>query len=287
MENTLNTLPTSIITKNQKKQIVKHFKEDGENRTLFVNLRYDDGCRNGHNTFGITGSMYAGHFASEPSVDRYLLSCGSIHEEIIKHAPELKHLIKWHGTTSDGPVWYLSSTLYHAGDLDCWGRQKGEPYNFSRKLKFDNSPFLYSASKELLDFIDLVGLDADWKDYKIVEILHRNSKNKNEYQYAPKYSFNGMDTEEWHRAPFDNLQEANNFVAAMTNCKVEIVQEPTSWGEGKDRDFKAARNSAVWPEATDEQLSLPREDLKKLLLERLPALMQDFKSDMEHLGFIY
>lgn len=287
MENTLNTLPISILTKNQKKHIIKHFKEDGKDCTLFINLKFDDECNNGRNSFAITGSLYQGGYEVVPKNEKYLVSCGAIHDEISKYAPELAYLIKWHSTSTDGPWGYIANTLYNASDLDCWGRSKGEPYNFARKLKFNNSPFLYSPSKELLNFIDLVGLSADWEDFKIVEIPHKNSKNKNEYQFSPKYSFNGMDTGEWHKAPFNNLQEANNFVAAMTNCKVEIVEEPTSWGEGKDRDFAAARNSAVWPEATDEQLSLPKEDLKKLLLARLPALMQNFKSDMEKLGFIY
>ena len=218
------TTTLSILTKNQKKQIVKHFKEDDKNYTLFIDLRFDDECNNGHNTFAITGSLYQKTYTGElrDLLSRDLLSCGCIHDDIIKHAPELAHLIKWHGVSTDRPMHYLSNTLYHAGDLDHWGKKKGEPYNFTKKIKIDNSP-----------------------------------------------------------------NEANNFVNAMTNCKIEVVEEATSWGEGKERDFEAARNSAVWPEATDEQLSLPKEDLKKLLLERLPALMQNFKSEMEKLGFTY
>ena len=284
---TMNTLPASILIKNQKKQIVKHFKENDKNYTLFINLRFDDECNNGRNSFAITGSLYETGPNAGLIIDRTLLASGAIHDEISKYAPELEHLIKWHLTSTDGPMHYLANTLYNASDLDCWGRSKGEPYNFARKLKFGTSPFLYKLSKELLNFIDLVGVAADWKDFKIVEIHHKNSKNKNEYQYSPKYSFNGMGTEEWYKAPFNTLQEANNFVAAMSSCKIEIVEEATAFGEGKDRDFKAARNSAVWPEATDEQLSLPKEDLKKLLLARLPALMQNFKTDMEQLGFTY
>jgi hypothetical protein len=185
---------------------------------------------------------------------------------------------------------YIYNVLYHAGDLDCWGRSKGEPYNSTRKLKFDNSPFLYKPKKNLLEFIDLVGIEADWKDFKIVEIKHSNSLNKNEYQYKSNYSFAGMDIDKWHEAPFDNLQEANNFVEAMTNCKVEIISEATSYGEGKERDLKAARNSAIEDlglEISDQQLMLPKEELKQVLLARLPALMQRFKSEIEKLGFIY
>ena len=51
----------------------------------------------------------------------------------------------------------------------------------------------------------------------------------------------------------------------------------------KARDYEAARNSAVWPEATDEQLSLPKEELAALLQARLPKLMEDFRKDMSEL----
>ena len=280
MTETTTTLPVSMLVKNQKKQIVKHFREDGKDYTLFINLRFDDNCNNGHNSFAITGSLYEKTYTVEPTSDRYLITSGAIHDTITKYAPGLAYLIKWHLTSSDEPMHYLANTLYHAGDSDHWGKKKGEPYNFTKKLKIDNSPFLYKPSKELLKFIDLVGLNADWEDFKIVEIKDNTSK------YS-RYSFSGMDIQEWYNAPFKDLNEADNFVNAMTTCKVEIVEEATSWGEGKERDFEAARNSAVWPEATDEQLSLPKEDLKKLLLERLPALMQDFKAEMEKLGFTY
>lgn len=53
------------------------------------------------------------------------------------------------------------------------------------------------------------------------------------------------------------------------------------------RDFNAARQSAIWENATDEQLSLPSEELKKLLIERLPELMTNFKKDIKAIGFIY
>ena len=53
------------------------------------------------------------------------------------------------------------------------------------------------------------------------------------------------------------------------------------------KDFNAARESAIWEDATEEQLSLPREELKKLLFKRLPKLMKEFRHDIEALGFIY
>ena len=56
-------------------------------------------------------------------------------------------------------------------------------------------------------------------------------------------------------------------------------------GEGKDRELDKAREMAIWPEATDEELTAP--DLKEKLLARLPALLAAFRADMEELGFVW
>jgi hypothetical protein len=53
----------------------------------------------------------------------------------------------------------------------------------------------------------------------------------------------------------------------------------------KDADYDCARSSAIWPEATDEMLASP--DLAEALAARLPALLEDFASTMEALGFTY
>ncbi len=56
-------------------------------------------------------------------------------------------------------------------------------------------------------------------------------------------------------------------------------------GEGKKRELDAARRAAVWPDATDEDLTAP--GLEDRLLARLPALMAEFKAAVESLGFTY
>ncbi len=48
-----------------------------------------------------------------------------------------------------------------------------------------------------------------------------------------------------------------------------------------------ARSTAVWPEATDEDLQIPQEELKKKLQERLGGLMRGFRDAVETLGFVY
>lgn len=58
-------------------------------------------------------------------------------------------------------------------------------------------------------------------------------------------------------------------------------------GEGKERDLAAARSVAVWPEATDAELSAEPEDLKAALLARLPALVAAFRADVDGAGFMW
>lgn len=58
-------------------------------------------------------------------------------------------------------------------------------------------------------------------------------------------------------------------------------------GKGKEREFAAARDAAVWPEATDAELSASAEDLKEALSRRLPGLLLAFRNDMEAAGFAW
>lgn len=221
MKTNSNILPASILTKSQTitRRAVKGKK------TLFVTIRYDDRCGNGHNTFAITGSLYNGIHETPPKSERQLESCGCIHDTIAKFCPDLKPFLKWHLVSSDGPLHYISGTTYHADDRDYNGLREGETGKLCWKLeKADHSENL------------------------------------------PQY----VDSDE-------------RPVGSVT-----YVYKPLSHiGKGKARELAAARGCAVWPEATDEQLCLPKEELTALLTARLPALMAEFKKDMESLGFVY
>ena len=89
----------------------------GWDATLSVELRFDDACGNGHETFSITGTVRQG------GVWR---AGGCLHDDIARVFPELEPLIKWHLTSTDGPMHYAANTCYHAGDRDCYGLRKGE-----------------------------------------------------------------------------------------------------------------------------------------------------------------
>lgn len=88
------------------------------------------------------------------------------------------------------------------------------------------------------------------------------------------------------------LREIPKYVDSETQPEapaVRVAYEP--WlkiGEGKAREFDKARSSAVWPEATDEELSAEPEALRAALTARLPALLAAFRRDMvEVCGFAW
>jgi hypothetical protein len=238
---------TSTLTKNQQKTFRKDYiGDDGRPETMIVTIRHDDRCGNGHNTFSITSGTYTqDRHPGEPKITHeggrvlWLSSCGCQHEETAKRFPELAKYIKWHLCSTNGPMYYIANTVYHASDADHNGLHKGERRHIRN-------------GKSGLPVWRLVVRDAAGN-----EIEHPDGSSRWRESWAkpadPGYS---------------------------------IGWEPL-WrqGEGKERDLDAARATAVWPDATDEELTAL--DLRERLEARLPALMDAFRHDVEELGFVY
>lgn len=86
----------------------------GKGAEIRAEIRFDDSCGNGHNTFAITAEV------RRPKA-RDCDACGCLHDDIAAVFPELAPLIKWHLVSTDGPMHYPANALYHAGDRDCDG----------------------------------------------------------------------------------------------------------------------------------------------------------------------
>lgn len=198
---------------------------------ITVEVRFDDNCRNGKQSFAITGHV------QEPGKDDWSIG-GSIHHEIAKYFPELAHLIRWHLFDTSGPMHYVSNTCYHASDRDYNGLLKGE-----QKQIINGRSGFPSWQLVMVDDAGNVVEDA-----------------------PPKY----IDSAEQPQASYR--------------------MEYRPWmktGEGKERNLDAARRCAAWPEATDEQLCVPRAELEAALLARAPALLASFRADMEASGMLW
>ena len=82
---------------------------------------------------------------------------------------------------------------------------------------------------------------------------------------------------------FETREEAQAVADAHGNA---VVKEwVLSRHEGKERQLDYARSTAVWPEATDAELTEP--GLKERLEARLPAIMVEFRAAVESLGFTF
>jgi len=222
----LDIMKTKLI-KHQVKEFRKNIplEEYGYYGPGFIvaKVRHDDQCGNGHNTFSITAHI------SYPGA-RDWIAGGCIHDEVVKHFPELRPYLKWHLCSTDGPLHYIANTVYHASNRDHHGLLKDEKRQL-RNGKTGQLCWELEESKKLPNYVHSDTRPTDTATIK----------------YVP-----------W--------------------CRI---------GEGKERDFDAARSCAIWPDATDETLSLPKEELTKLLEARLPALLKEFAQAVTELGFEY
>ena len=83
----------------------------------------------------------------------------------------------------------------------------------------------------------------------------------------------------------ETKDRAEKMVEQFEGAK--IIKIPSLIHDGKERELGSARRAAVWPDATDEQLSAEPEVLRQALLDRLPELMEAFKFIVTSLEFKY
>ena len=190
----------SELTKNQ---VTVKSKQISKSEKLVVQIRHDDNCGNGHNSFAITAGLFE---------NRRWVSGGCQHELVAEHFPELAPFLKWHLCSTDSPMHYVANTVYLAKTIPA----KQDKWYFY----------------------------LEGKCISIVDLAERD-------EMITKYGKNAI------------FEDYPNPLA-------------------KESDLEAARNSAIWPDATLEQLSD-----KDQLMARLPALMAEFKSDVESLGLTF
>jgi hypothetical protein len=262
----------------QREQLEKMGYEKVRESSYFQ-IRFDDRCNNGYNTFAITGTIYD---KNSPRND--CTSCGCLHDEFALVFPELKHLLKWHLESATFKGHAIENILYLAGDLDYNGKRKGEVSRTEKKLFFKGFESYTPCKKEVVQGLENGGYKTD---PELLAIPHENNKEGG-YQYNPKFYFENMpNIKKWYQAPFDSEKEALALLKDILNNEWEIKEVAVAWSNGKERELDKARSYALAEGLTDEQLSLPREELKALLLERLPAVQAQFKKDVESLGFTF
>lgn len=282
----------------------RQFNEDGTRKTIIVEVRFDDNCKNGHNDFCVTGTIYNPKLGIR--ADDRIERCGRCDEEIAKHFPELAHLQRWNLVSTDGPMHYPGNALYHASNRDHNGKLKGEPWAWDNVAYMGNSPFPVKISNEKflawmkarIDFlVSTPKSNPAWHPFEVEAIRHERNDEPGTHQYSDNYTLVGFEAR-WATCPFTDPLTAEAWATALDahvdslrkpngSAYIRFDKIPTLFSEGKKRELDYARSCAIWPEATDEQLCLPREELKALLDARLPALMVECKRDIEAAGFMW
>ncbi len=274
----------SILTKKQVKTFRRDYYENGKPQVIIAEVRYDDECGNGHNSFAVTGTIYdTGKRPGEEKIshkDGAILYCscgGCIHAEIAKHFPQLAPLLKWHLCSSEGPMHYIANTVFFAGNADAFGHQSGEP-EIERRLIIAG----------ILEGVKIHLPEKEYENYlahkdegiRIHCIYHETKPDI----FKPKYTFYPC---RWYECGFDSEEEAFGCLELFRSNKVSYQDVIIGHYEGKERELDKARNAAIWPEATDEEFSCSSEDLAEKLYARLPGLLEDFQKAVESLGFTY
>jgi hypothetical protein len=147
-------------------------------------------------------------------------------------------------------------------------------------VQFGDNPIKYELQPSFAKFLQTTNGNYD---LEIVRFDHDNT-DRNRVILGPKFTFKGYG-QKWHECPFDTEAAAADFLQALKACEPRFVEVPTAWSEGKSRELSAARDSAIWPDATDEDLTAP--GLEERLKARLPALLAEFRQAVESLGFIW
>lgn len=96
---TVNSLKFSIETTSK------------EGDQLIIDIRLSDDCRNGHNDFAITGSIYK---KGRARTDKNFLAGGCLHDEILAVRPDLKIFVDLHLSDYAGvPMYPIANGFYH------------------------------------------------------------------------------------------------------------------------------------------------------------------------------
>lgn len=85
--------------------------QDAEGNAMFIKLRLNDECHNGHQDFAITCDIYE---KGKPKNDRYHIMGGCCHDEIVRAKPELKQFVDLHLCDYKGiPMHAVANGFYH------------------------------------------------------------------------------------------------------------------------------------------------------------------------------
>ena len=109
--NNSNTAIDGTATRQSNSLRHKIVTTDIKGNPMYISIRLDDQCKNGHQDFAITATIYE---KGKPQTDRNMIAGGCCHEEILKAHPELKIFVDLHLCDYSGaPMYAEENGFYH------------------------------------------------------------------------------------------------------------------------------------------------------------------------------
>lgn len=145
----------------------KFITYNGIKSIIYVKIRLNDKCRNGHEDFSITGDIYENRTGSKS--DKYFVIGGCIHEEILKYFPQFKIFVDLHLCDFKGiPMHPIANGFYHlqTGFERLNGKTQKEYFCEYYRITPDQYDII-SKSSDKLEYalnLDKLGILDQWKE---------------------------------------------------------------------------------------------------------------------------
>jgi hypothetical protein len=120
-----STLMKKQVKKYGPRADTKLVQDYGPEAQLTAEVRYDDSCGNGCNSFAVTGDIVTAASKRRRDIE----AGGQLHDDIARLFPELAPTLPFHLTSSDGPMHYEANTLYWLGWSGWTNGKSGSPPN--------------------------------------------------------------------------------------------------------------------------------------------------------------
>jgi hypothetical protein len=196
----MEALEKKQATNDIKTNILAH---DKDGNPIYIRIRLNDECKNGHQDFAITADIYE---KDKPKIDRYCLGGGCMHEEIVKARPDLKIFIDLHLCDYKGiPIHCVSNGFYHL--IEGFNNTKpGNPAFISKYCEY----------------------------YRITaDQFNELSKSKNEIQFAILLKSLGI-LKQWEKQASNAIELLEN----LTNTTFIVDSKRTQYIEPTEEEIK-------------------------------------------------
>lgn len=141
---------------------------DKDGNTLIINIRLDDQCKNGHQDFAITGTLYE---KGKPKTDRYMIRGGAMGDYIAAEHPEFAIFERLHLCDFNGVPMHPTANMHYFLRVGFNNTKRNDPKfptEFCEYYRMNMAQF--EAIKDAHNEIDLsillqsTGVLKQWKD---------------------------------------------------------------------------------------------------------------------------